>query len=475
MFLYLQNLDTHNILLFFFNSNSIFLMNLEFYIPLTLSQVQSILAFILGILGIGWFFFLSASIRYYASRRIKIKESVPVLETILPLNIVDIIYMLRIKRTTLTIITCLLVTIGLISTQFDSIIVVNTIRSVESCKTTVITTRAQITTENFQVAIASHANTEAMLQKRSKSGVPSGTLVGQLPDDPRWKFDDKYDVDPYPWRSSCSIYASGSTNVHMNTSIMYYKMKEYQESDLTKSLPEVNEKFKFSNSPFGYNFTRIPSHIGSGFILTDIGSGVIHRLWTLRVPEEIRMPYNNFNPQITIVSVPIDVKVYECEVVRVKEGGYGSVNILGDIEAGLTVVGDLIGRKYLTAQVKGTDDTIWEYTPEYWASYMEVRDTMTANTTDVLAQIIVPCISIHPIYVLLVCLYMILIIIGFLLWMRLYKNKFEIPTSVFDWVIHACKESNIPKGINQFNVVEVVKQSEFRDFAEDIRIFSKGF
>ncbi len=485
-------------------------MNLELYIPCTLSQAQSVFAFILSILGVGWFFFLSVVIRYNASKRIKTNDrSVPVLETILPFNFADIIFLLSIKRTTLTIVTCSLVIFGLLLTQLDSIIVVNTISYIESCKTTVVKTRAQITTENFQVAVASHAGTEAMLQKRSKSGVPSGTLVGQLPDDPRWKFDDKYDVDPYPWRSSCSIYASGSTNVHMNTSIMYYKMKEYQESDLTKSLPEVNEKFKFSNSPFGYNFTRrnfrsyihfnrtgdeplptatgsltlmieefrrgIPSHIGSGFILTDIGSGVIHRLWTLRVPEEIRMPYNNFNPQITIVSVPIDVKVYECEVVRVKEGGYGSVNILGDIEAGLTVVGDLIGRKYLTAQVKGTDDTIWEYTPEYWASYMEVRDTMTANTTDVLAQIIVPCISIHPIYVLLVCLYMILIIIGFLLWMRLYKNKFEIPTSVFDWVIHACKESNIPKGINQFNVVEVVKQSEFRDFAEDIRIFSKGF
>src|SRR6266542_2407296 len=138
-------------------------MNLELYIPCTLSQAQSVFAFILSILGVGWFFFLSFVIRYNASKRIKTNDrSVPVLETILPFNFADIIFLLSIKRTTLTIVTCSLVIFGLLLKQLDSIIVVNTISYIESCKTTVVKTRAQITTENFQVAVASHAGTEAM-------------------------------------------------------------------------------------------------------------------------------------------------------------------------------------------------------------------------------------------------------------------------------------------------------------------------
>src|SRR6266540_4977543 len=120
-------------------------MGLEIYIPLPLNQVQTALALILSILGIGWFFFLSGAIRYNASRRIRKANSVPVLETILPLNLIDIFYLLRLKRTTLTIITCLLVILGLVLTNFDSIIVVNTISSVESCKTELVTTQAIIT------------------------------------------------------------------------------------------------------------------------------------------------------------------------------------------------------------------------------------------------------------------------------------------------------------------------------------------
>ena len=64
---------------------------------------------------------------------------------------------------------------------------------------------------NPKVSSWSIAEIEAMMNKRNKSGVPSGVLVGQIPEDNRWKFYFEFDVDPYLWRSSCSPYKSGVT------------------------------------------------------------------------------------------------------------------------------------------------------------------------------------------------------------------------------------------------------------------------
>jgi hypothetical protein len=59
--------------------------------------------------------------------------------------------------------------------------------------------------------------------KRKKSGVPDGTLVGQIPLDDRWKFNSYLDVDPYPYKSSCSICKSGIIQVNtMNFSAIFY-------------------------------------------------------------------------------------------------------------------------------------------------------------------------------------------------------------------------------------------------------------
>nr|CAG8481916.1 1486_t:CDS:2 [Entrophospora candida] len=404
-------------------------MTLEIYIPFTLTEAQTFSGFILCFLGVGWFFFLSAVIRYNASRRIRKANSVPVLETILPLNVIDVFNLLRIKRTALTVVICLLVILGLALTHFDSMIVVNTIGYVESCKTVVETTRAQITTENFQVAVASYVETDAMLQKRNKSGVPSGVLVGQIPYDSRWKFDAKYDVDPYPWRNSCSIYASGTTNVNMNTSISFFEL--YQKSDLRELLPEVHTNYVFGNSPNGYNHTRRNFRTYIHFNRTENEPEEM-----ATVPEENKFPYHRNNQSMTeIVLVPIVVKAHTCEVTRIKVGSQGSVNLLGEIAVALNVAGELIGRKYLTAQIKGTDDTILEYTPEYWASYMEVKDTLGASDSDVPVRI-------------------------------------NLGSNTVSWVIHACKESNLPKE-EQFT--KAVRKAEFRGYTNDnIRIFYKN-
>ncbi|CAG8619649.1 3206_t:CDS:1 [Acaulospora morrowiae] len=437
-------------------------MYLKFYLPLTLSQVQTVLAFILSILSIGWIFFLSAIIRYYTLRRIKRSDSVPVMEAVLPLNLVDVYNILRSKRTKLTVTICLLVLCGLALTNFDGIIVVNTIGFVETCRTAVVKTSAQITTENFQVAVASYAETDAILQKRNKSGVPSGVLVGQLPKDSRWKFDSSFDVDPYPWRSSCSVYASGETNVNLNTSIL--SDLTYKNGSLEQFLPEVHSQYGFRNGSDGYNFNgnSFKSYVhfnrsngdtnstatGSLILMierfirgnvSEVGAGVIDRLWTLRVPEENRMPYNRNNlSQSEIVSVPIVVKAYACEVTRVKEGSQGGVNVLGDISVALSTSGDLVGRQYLVAQIKGTDDTILEYTPEYWASYIEVRDTMVAKDSEVSARIYLPCFTVDIIYIILVGTYFILFLVGTAFWLRFKMDDINVPGSVVSWAVLAC-------------------------------------
>ncbi|CAG8616893.1 4035_t:CDS:1 [Acaulospora colombiana] len=399
--------------------------------------------------------------------------------------------MLRSRRTKLTVIICLLVTLGLALTNFDSLIVVNTIGYINTCKTDVVRTNALITNEKFQVAVASYADTEALLQKRNESGVPSGVLVGQLPQDPGWVFDSEFDVDPYPWRSSCSIYASGEVQVNMNTSVLFDTT--YQNSNLQQMLPEVNSKYGFENSTDGYNYTKksfksyahfVSNSDKTGYMATGcliliieeftkgnvslVGSSVINRLWTLRVPQNNRIPYNlNNQSKFEIVSLPTVVKAYSCEITRVSEGSRGGVNVLGDISVAISTAGDLIGRKFLDAQIKGTNDTIMEYSPEYWASYIEVRDTMTANISEVTARISQPCFSVSIIYIILICAYIILIIVGFFFWIRFQRDKVAIPGSVVSWAVLACKEPNLIKEGDESDG-EIIKGAEFRGYPKNV-------
>jgi len=100
---------------------------------------------------------------------------------------------------------------------------------------------------------------------------------------------------------------------------------------------------------------------------------------------------------------------------------------------------------------------------------MEVRDTMTAIDSDVLVRMNLGCISIHPVYILLVLMYTLLIFIGIILLWIIYRHGLEIPASTVSWVVHACKESNLPKE-KQFT--KAVRQAEFRGHTDDnIRIF----
>ncbi len=88
-----------------------------------------------------------------------------------------------------------------------------------------------------------------MRLQRNKSGVPHDVLVGQIPKDTRWKFNPQFDVDPYPWRTSCSLYNSGTTQVRMNTSILSGALNTIPA--ILAALPEIHEEFAFENSNEG--------------------------------------------------------------------------------------------------------------------------------------------------------------------------------------------------------------------------------
>lgn len=217
----------------------------------TLSQVQTISAIILSILGIGWLFFVSNVVRIKALNLIKNPNvgEVPILETITPTNIVEVYKMIRLKS--LRMINLLtMVIIGLILTSFDGIIVVNTIKYVETCGTTILISQAQIPNLDHRAAYWSGSEVEAMMNKRNKSDVPDGLLVGQVPKDNRWKFNPNFDVDPYTWKSSCLPYKSGITQVNMNTSIFT------GTPGPRETLPEIHAEYIFRNGIDDYNYIR---------------------------------------------------------------------------------------------------------------------------------------------------------------------------------------------------------------------------
>ena len=114
------------------------------------------------------------------------------------------------------------------------------------------------------------------------------------------------------------------------------------------------------------------------------------RVWTLRVPETTRIPLN----KSIIVSVPIIVKAYSCEMKRVKKGDRGSFNLLsGDISAAfLETVGSLIANEWNVAIIKGEDTSSYELTPDYWTSYISVQGSYWPHVEVVPAQINMPYI-----------------------------------------------------------------------------------
>lgn len=120
----------------------------------------------------------------------------------------------------------------------------------------------------------------------------------------------------------------------MNTSVFS------REPSLRESLPEVHAEYIFRNSTDGYNYTEGKYGLynyyngstddtywmnGALIILIEefkqggifaIGTKYMNRLWTLRVPETTRIPYDPDN--FTSFEVPIVVKAYTCEIERIK-------------------------------------------------------------------------------------------------------------------------------------------------------------
>nr|CAG8682865.1 1585_t:CDS:1 [Entrophospora candida] len=473
---------------------------MSYEIPTTwpLGHLQIAAALLLSILGFGWFFFLSTVIRLRSLDQIKNKGSIPILETVVPTNFVDIFYILNIKFLTPRLITCLVVIFGLVLTSFEGVIVLNTISMVELCGTSVVITQAKITNDDNTAVLWSHAEVDAMMQRRRNSSLSDGTLVGQVPVDSRWRFDPQLDVDPYPLRSSCLTYKSGMTQVNMNTSVLHGL------GNLYELLPEVHSEYIFRNTPDGYNYTdddfrtnvyynrtiylnytstdQSDYRANGALILameffergnfSEIGAGIIFRMWTLRVPETTRIPYQPSHPEISeIVSVPIVVKAYTCEVKRVKEGNHGSHNMY--FNSYLEVAGDLVARKWSSAVVRGKDTSIYEYTPEHWASYQTVKDVESGTDEEVSVRINIPCVSIDYSYCLLVWIYIIMISLGCIFRIKIHRNKLKIPSNVVGWVICACKESISSK---EFKAVvdgddkNLAKQSEFREKDSELKI-----
>ncbi|CAB4490756.1 hypothetical protein RhiirA5_416064 [Rhizophagus irregularis] len=445
---------------------------MNIYTTFTLSQVQTISAIILSILGIGWIFFVSNVVRIKALNLIKNPNvgEVPILETITPTNIVEVYKMVRLRGIRMVYLSTIstVVIICLILTSFDGIIVVNTIKYVETCKTTTLMSQAQIANANHRSALGSGAEIEAMMNKRNKSGVPDGILVGQVPKDNRWKFNPNLDVDPYTWKSSCLPYKSGITQVNMNTSIFA------GIPGLREALPEIHAEYIFRNGIDGHNYTDYnytrgtygtyiyynrtegtnPYWANGAFIslveeftrgnFSLIGTKYMNRIWTLRVPESTRIHYYPDNVEMNneIVSVPIVVKAYTCEMERFKEGDYGGYNVLDQIIESMRItISDLVGRKWNLAVINGDDTSKYELTPEHWASYMTIKDTQTATVKEVPVQLNISCISIHPVYIFLISTYVIMIIIGSICRLIIYKSDLKVPNGVIEWAGLICRGS----------------------------------
>src|SRR6266542_666683 len=230
-------------------ANYNFVMAVEIVTTMQLYQAQTIAGFILSILGIGWFIFLSNMVKINAFHRIKYGDGLPIFESIVPTNLFEVFKLLRTIMTGPVILICTIVMIGLLLTVFDSLIIPNTISFNESCKLADVMTQAQILNDRGGTTLWAYFKVEEMRQRRNKSGVPHDIIVGQIPEDPRWKFNPQIDVDPYPWRTSCSLYNSGTTQVRMNTSIL-----TGDTTDVLGSLPEIHKEFIFINNPEGYKY-----------------------------------------------------------------------------------------------------------------------------------------------------------------------------------------------------------------------------
>ncbi len=298
-----------------------------------------------------------------------------------------------------------------------------------------------------------------MRRQRNKSDVPQDVMVGQIPEDPRWKFNPQFDVDPYPWRTLCLLYNSGTTQVRMNTSILFSGV-----TSISATFPEVHEEFTFENSPKGYkhyewsarSFTFFNKSINddvkeyNGALVlikeafhkgnvSEIGGKFLDRIWTLRVPETIRIPLN----ESIIVTVPIVVEAYSCEMERVKKENRGDFGLLleQNTDAFLVTAGGLVANGWIAALVKGDDTSSYKLTPDYWTSFISVQSSLIPQVELVRAQTNVSCIQIHPMYTLLVFLYTVMTLIGCISWYVAQKDHFEVPSSSVEWADLAYEES----------------------------------
>src|SRR5205814_9210576 len=82
--------------------------------------------------------------------------------------------------------------------------------------------------------------------------------------------------------------------------------------------------------------------------------------------------------------------------------------------------------------------SIYELTPEHWASYLAIKDTQTAKVEEVFARINIPCITVHPAYISLVCAYILMFIVG--MYLVIIRRR-TVPSSIIDWASQACRES----------------------------------
>jgi len=90
------------------------------------------------------YIFLSNVVKIKAFYRIKNYRGLPILESIVPTSMLEVLKLLRINITGPVILICAMVMIGLLFTVFDSLIIPNTISINESCKVADVLTQAQI-------------------------------------------------------------------------------------------------------------------------------------------------------------------------------------------------------------------------------------------------------------------------------------------------------------------------------------------
>ncbi len=183
------------------------------------------------------------------------------------------------------------------------------------------------------------------------------------------------------------------------------------------------------------------------------------------MPETVRFPFNVSQ----VITVPVVVKAYSCEMERVKKGGRGSFTLLLGTRSSaiLETVGNLIADKWSRAIVEGEDTSSCEFTPDYWTSYISVHGSKIPQAEVVPAQIDKPCIQVHPIYILLVFLYAVMTLIGCICWCVAQKNHFKLPSDSIEWANLAYKESIT----NNDNISKIVaKEAKLGIISDDIKI-----